>query len=78
VLIARYHRPIYSRCRARCMTRRRGRLTRKSSSRFSGVGNFHGESFLRTWIYRIALHEAQTSGVGGCGTGSRRSRSSKE
>jgi RNA polymerase sigma-70 factor, ECF subfamily len=22
------------------------------------VGNFHGESSLRTWIYRIALHEA--------------------
>jgi len=22
------------------------------------VGNFHGESALRTWIYRIALHEA--------------------
>jgi RNA polymerase sigma-70 factor (ECF subfamily) len=25
---------------------------------FRGVGNFHGESSLRTWIYRIALREA--------------------
>ena len=25
---------------------------------FRGVGRFHGESSLRTWIYRIALHEA--------------------
>jgi RNA polymerase sigma-70 factor (ECF subfamily) len=25
---------------------------------FRGVNSFHGESSLRTWIYRIALHEA--------------------
>lgn len=25
---------------------------------FRGIGNFHGNSSLRTWIYRIALHEA--------------------
>jgi RNA polymerase sigma-70 factor (ECF subfamily) len=25
---------------------------------FRGVARFHGESSLRTWIYRIALHEA--------------------
>jgi len=25
---------------------------------YRGIGNFHGESSLRTWIYRIALHEA--------------------
>jgi len=25
---------------------------------FRGMSNFHGESSLRTWIYRIALHEA--------------------
>jgi len=25
---------------------------------FRGIRNFHGESSLRTWIYRIALHEA--------------------
>jgi RNA polymerase sigma-70 factor (ECF subfamily) len=25
---------------------------------YRGIGGFHGESSLRTWIYRIALHEA--------------------
>ena len=25
---------------------------------FRGIGNFHGQSSLKTWIYRIALHEA--------------------
>ncbi|PYV30392.1 MAG: RNA polymerase subunit sigma-24 [Acidobacteria bacterium] len=25
---------------------------------YRGVGNFHGESSLKTWIYRIAVHEA--------------------
>jgi RNA polymerase sigma-70 factor (ECF subfamily) len=25
---------------------------------YRGIGNFNGESSLRTWIYRIALHEA--------------------
>jgi RNA polymerase sigma-70 factor, ECF subfamily len=25
---------------------------------YKGVGNFHGESSLKTWIYRIAVHEA--------------------
>src|SRR5438477_6373222 len=25
---------------------------------FRGMKNFHGESSLKTWIYRIALHEA--------------------
>jgi RNA polymerase sigma-70 factor, ECF subfamily len=25
---------------------------------YRGIGSFHGESSLRTWIYRIALHEA--------------------
>ena len=28
---------------------------------FRSVGRFHGESSLRTWIYRIALHEASNS-----------------
>ncbi len=25
---------------------------------FRGIGHFHGEASLRTWVYRIALHEA--------------------
>ncbi len=25
---------------------------------FKGISNFHGESSLKTWIYRIAVHEA--------------------
>src|SRR5437588_3965088 len=25
---------------------------------FRGIGRFHGESSLKTWIYRIAVHEA--------------------
>lgn len=25
---------------------------------FRGIGNFHGDSSLKTWIYRIAVHEA--------------------
>ena len=28
---------------------------------FRSIGNFHGDSSLRTWIYRIALHEASNS-----------------
>ena len=59
-LIARYHQPIYSLL---------VRLVRDSADAadltqevfvkvFRGVGSFHGESSLRTWIYRIALREA--------------------
>ena len=28
---------------------------------FRSIGSFHGESTLRTWIYRIALHESSNS-----------------
>ena len=28
---------------------------------FRSIGNFHGESSLRTWIYRIAVHESSNS-----------------
>ena len=28
---------------------------------FRSVGNFHGDSSLKTWIYRIAMHEASNS-----------------
>ena len=59
-LIARYHQPIYS-LLAR-MVQDRGEaadLTQEVFVKvFRGVGNFHGESTLRTWVYRIALHEA--------------------
>jgi RNA polymerase sigma-70 factor (ECF subfamily) len=58
-LITRYHQPIYSLL---------ARTVRDPSDAadltqdvfvkiFRGIGSFHGESSLRTWIYRIALHE---------------------
>jgi len=59
-LIARYHQPIYS-LLARAVQNRTDAadLTQEVFVKiFRGVGNFHGESSLRTWIYRIALHEA--------------------
>src|ERR1019366_1679670 len=59
-LIERYHQPIFS-LLARTV-RDRGDaadLTQEVFVKvFRGVGSFHGESSLRTWIYRIALHEA--------------------
>lgn len=59
-LIARYHQPIYS-LLARTVHDRTDAsdLTQEVFVKvFRGVGSFHGESSLRTWIYRIALHEA--------------------
>jgi RNA polymerase sigma-70 factor (ECF subfamily) len=59
-LIARFHQPIYS-LLARTVHDRADAadLTQEVFVKvFRGVGNFHGESSLRTWIYRIALHEA--------------------
>ncbi len=59
-LIARYHQPIYS-LLARTVQDRSDAadLTQEVFVKvFRGVGGFHGESSLRTWIYRIALHEA--------------------
>lgn len=59
-LIARYHQPIYS-LLARTLHDRADAadLTQEVFVKvFRGVGHFHGESSLRTWIYRIALHEA--------------------
>jgi RNA polymerase sigma-70 factor (ECF subfamily) len=59
-LIARFHQPIYS-LLARTVPDRAeaADLTQEVFVKvFRGVGNFHGESSLRTWIYRIALHEA--------------------
>ena len=59
-LIARFHQPIYS-LLARTVHDRADAadLTQEVFVKvFRGVGNFHGESSLRTWIYRIALREA--------------------
>jgi len=59
-LIARYHQPIYS-LLARAVQNRADAadMTQEVFVKvFRGVGSFHGESSLRTWIYRIALREA--------------------
>jgi len=59
-LIARYHQPIFSLLARTVQDRTEAAdLTQEVFVKvFRGVGNFHGESSLRTWIYRIALHEA--------------------
>ena len=59
-LIAQYHGPLYSLiartipdpCEAADITQD------VFIKIYRGIGAFHGESSLRTWIYRIALHEA--------------------
>jgi RNA polymerase sigma-70 factor (ECF subfamily) len=59
-LIARYRQPIYS-LLARLVRNRADAadLTQEVFVKvFRGIGGFHGQSSLRTWIYRIALHEA--------------------
>ena len=59
-LIAHYHQPIFS-LLARTVQDRDAAadLTQEVFVKvFRGVGSFHGESSLRTWIYRIALREA--------------------
>ena len=58
-LITRYHQPIYS-LLARTVRdpADAADLTQDVFVKiFRGIGSFHGESSLRTWIYRIALHE---------------------
>jgi RNA polymerase sigma-70 factor (ECF subfamily) len=59
-LIARYHQPIYSLLARMVFDRADAAdLTQEVFVKiFRGVRHFHGESSLRTWIYRIALHEA--------------------
>src|SRR5208337_1255349 len=59
-LIVRFHQPIYS-LLARTVQDRADAadLTQEVFVKvFRGIGSFHEESSLRTWIYRIALHEA--------------------
>ncbi len=59
-LIAHYHQQIFS-LLARTVRNRADAadLTQEVFVKvFRGIKGFHGESSLRTWIYRIALHEA--------------------
>ncbi len=59
-LITRYHQPIYS-LLARTVRNSADAadLTQEVFVKvFRGIHGFHGESSLRTWIYRIALREA--------------------
>jgi RNA polymerase sigma-70 factor (ECF subfamily) len=59
-LIATYHQPIYS-VIARMLQNPADAadVTQDVFIKvFRGIGSFHGESTLRTWMYRIALHEA--------------------
>ena len=59
-LISRYHQPIYS-LLARTVRNSADAadLTQEVFVKvFRGIRGFHGESTLRTWIYRIALREA--------------------
>src|SRR5215469_16244049 len=59
-LIARCHQPSYSLLARTVQDRADASDTTQEVfvKVFRGVGNFHGESTLRTWIYRIALREA--------------------
>jgi len=59
-LIQQYHRPIYS-LLARSVRdpADAADITQEVFLKvFRVIGSFHGESSLKTWIYRIALHEA--------------------
>ncbi len=59
-LIATYHQPIYSLiARTILNPADASDLTQEVFLKvFRGIGGFHGEASLRTWIYRIAIHEA--------------------
>jgi RNA polymerase sigma-70 factor, ECF subfamily len=59
-LIAHYHQPIFSLLARTVQDRETAAdLTQEVFVKvFRGIGGFHGESSLRTWIYRIALREA--------------------
>jgi RNA polymerase sigma-70 factor, ECF subfamily len=59
-LVAQYHQPIYSLV-ARMVPNPADApdLVQEIFVKvYRGIGSFHGDSSLRTWIYRIALHEA--------------------
>jgi len=59
-LITRFHQPIYSLLARTIHDREEAAdMTQEVFIKiFRGIGSFHGESSLRTWIYRIALREA--------------------
>jgi RNA polymerase sigma-70 factor (ECF subfamily) len=59
-LIARYHQPLYSLiARSLQDPADASDITQEVFIKvFRNIRGFHGESSLRTWIYRIALHEA--------------------
>jgi RNA polymerase sigma-70 factor (ECF subfamily) len=59
-LISTYHQPIYSLlARTIPLGSDASDLTQEVFVKiFRGIHGFHGDSSLRTWIYRIALHEA--------------------
>lgn len=59
-LIAQYHQPLYSLiARSVQDPADAADITQEVFIKvFRGIRNFHGESSLRTWLYRIALHEA--------------------
>src|ERR1700678_3667617 len=60
ILIAQYHQPLYSLI-ARSLNdpADAADITQEVFIKvFRGIGGFHGGSSLRTWLYRIALHEA--------------------
>jgi RNA polymerase sigma-70 factor (ECF subfamily) len=60
VLIAQYHQPLYSLI-ARSLNdpADAADVTQEVFIKvFRGIRGFHGEASLRTWLYRIALHEA--------------------
>src|SRR5215475_8418669 len=60
ILIAQYHQPLYSLI-ARSLTdpSEAADITQEVFIKvFRSIRGFHGESSLRTWLYRIALHEA--------------------
>jgi RNA polymerase sigma-70 factor (ECF subfamily) len=60
ILIAQYHQPLYSLI-ARSLTdpADAADITQEVFIKvFRSIRGFHGESSLRTWLYRIAVHEA--------------------
>jgi RNA polymerase sigma-70 factor (ECF subfamily) len=59
-LIATYHQPIYSLlARTVLNSADASDLTQEVFLKvFRGIRSFHGDSSLRTWVYRIAIHEA--------------------